>query len=85
VVQAPGAPNSARGTNLFWRWRLEDRRLRLAPEKTAAVQALLEEAARGNGLPATDFYRELSRLLGDTAAKKAWKVLREGGLAVIAQ
>ncbi|GHV78704.1 radical SAM protein [Spirochaetia bacterium] len=83
MVQPPGAPNSAHGTSLFWRWRLEDRRLRLAPEKAAAVQALLKETANGDGLPAADFYRKLARLLGDTAVKKAWKILREGGLAVV--
>ncbi|GHV33034.1 radical SAM protein [Spirochaetia bacterium] len=78
VIQQRG-----RGTNLFWRWRLEDRRLRLTPETPAAVQALLEEAARGDGLPAADFYRELAQILGDETAKKAWKVLREGGLAML--
>jgi hypothetical protein len=76
----PVVQNTAQGTNLFWRWRLEDRRLRLDPEKAAAVQALLEEAARGDGLPAAVFYRELAQLTGEGAVKKAWKVLREGGL-----
>jgi hypothetical protein len=75
----PVVQNTDKGTNLFWRWRLEDRRLRLDPEKAASVQALLEEAARGDGLAAAGFYRDLGRLID---AKKAWKVLREGGLAL---
>ncbi|MFP3043773.1 radical SAM protein [Treponema primitia] len=76
----PMVQNTAGG--LFWRWRLEDRLLPIGSnqEKAAAAVVLLEKARRSNGLGTADFYRDLARLLGDSAAKKAWNVLRESGL-----
>jgi hypothetical protein len=81
----PVVQNTSRGATLFWRWRLGDRQLRIgqAREKTAAIALLLEEAARNGGLSAVPFYERLRGILGKDAAQKAWKILREGGLAVI--
>ncbi|AEF86523.1 radical SAM domain protein [Treponema primitia ZAS-2] len=69
-------------STLRWRWRLEDRRLQTGTGKqAAAVQTLLEETARGEGLAVEDFYRRLEKILG-TATEKAWKILRSSGLVV---
>jgi hypothetical protein len=80
----PVVQQTGRGAVLFWRWRLGDRRLRIGPdrEKAAAAALLLGEAARG-GLGAVPFYERLRGILGEDAARKAWKVVREGGLAVV--
>jgi hypothetical protein len=69
--------------SIRWRWRLEDQRLGAGTgEQAGAVKALLEEAARGEGLGAEDFYGRLEGILGTEETKKAWKVLRNSGLAV---
>jgi len=71
------------GRSLFWRWRLADRNLIAAgvaeAEKTAA---LLEAASKGKGVGAKEFYASLEQISGEDGAKKIWKRLREGGLAM---
>jgi hypothetical protein len=82
-----GSRPVADGGGLFWRWRLEDRRLRFntgaEAEKTAGprIASLLEEASRGMGTAA--FYRALEGILGAAGAEKAWRALRRGGLASV--
>jgi hypothetical protein len=49
-------------------------------EKSAIV-LLLEEAAHGFG--SACFYERLRSILGNDTAKRAWRILREGGLAVL--
>jgi hypothetical protein len=46
------------------------------------LASLLKAASKGEGMEADTFYRKLESLLGGKAAKKAWKVLREGGLVI---
>ncbi|MDR3276811.1 MAG: radical SAM protein, partial [Treponema sp.] len=75
---------------LSWRWRLEERRLKIrGRDRARRIAALLEAAARGTvaggeKTPAGDLYRELGQILGKDAAEKAWRSLRRGGLAVYA-
>jgi hypothetical protein len=69
---------------LRWRWRLGDYELALPNREAEApaerMAALLEEASRGNGLGAPDFYRRLEEISGPRA-ERVWKKLRSGGLA----
>jgi radical SAM superfamily enzyme YgiQ (UPF0313 family) len=81
----PVVQNTSRETALFWRWRLGDRQLRIGQDrkKGAAIALLLEEAAHSGGLSPVHFYERLRSILGNDRVKRAWKVLREGGLAVL--
>jgi hypothetical protein len=81
----PGGRGKTGG--LRWRWRQGDYGLALhgaeAPAGTTAalgIAALLEEASRGQGLEARDFYGRLEETAGPRA-EKLWGELRSGGLA----
>jgi hypothetical protein len=90
----PMITSTAGGTALFWRWRQEDHRLRIwveadtgektAPEgaekKAQNLAALLEKVSHPSETDAAGFYRRLEKLLGSGGAKRAWPVLRRGGL-----
>jgi hypothetical protein len=82
-----------RGTTRYqlrWYWRLAEHTLHLADAaKANALIALLETYGTTSSPrppqappPAQDFYARLNELLGD-AAPEAWRILREGGLALI--
>jgi hypothetical protein len=85
---------TARGPALFWRWRLEDHRLRIlaaagcgeeaaqesAEREAQNLAALLEKISHPSRLDAAGFYRELEKVLGSVGAKRAWPVLRQGGV-----
>jgi hypothetical protein len=83
---------AAGGTALFWRWHLEDHHLRLrggaddgetrVQEGAKKLAALLEKVSRPSGTDAAGFYRRLEKALGPGGAKRAWPVLRQGGLIV---
>jgi hypothetical protein len=88
----PVLQNTAKGTALFWRWRLADHRLKIgtdtvksaAPvEQAATLAALLEQVSYRSTYTIIGFYAELVRILGDAPAEGAWKVLRNGGLVVV--
>jgi radical SAM superfamily enzyme YgiQ (UPF0313 family) len=75
---------------LFWRYRLEDHRLRIPPARdaqdgTAGAKTRLQsavtllETASQKGVESSVFRQELEALFGNKAAN-AWKVLRAGGL-----
>jgi hypothetical protein len=75
-------------TGLFWRWKLEDTRLRIGEglfpkedhslaEKTAA---LLEKASRPGYFGDHRFYRELEAFFGPQKAPGLWRTLRAKGL-----
>jgi radical SAM superfamily enzyme YgiQ (UPF0313 family) len=85
----PVIRGGGKARDLRWRWRLEDQRLGTGEEaaagpsaKLTAVKALLEEAAWGEGPGAEDFYERLEGILGAKETPRAWKVLRNSGLAV---
>jgi hypothetical protein len=78
IIQTKGS-----AAKLIWRWRLTEHCLRSGPEAQAErLASLLKAASGGGGLGAAGFYRKLESLLGGKAAEKAWKTLREGGLAL---
>jgi hypothetical protein len=82
----PMPQSSSRGNFLLWRWRTEEHRLNIQNSRSVEqAGALLERVSRGPGLEAQAFYQELEGFLGTLAAKQAWKVLRNGGLAVTAK
>jgi radical SAM superfamily enzyme YgiQ (UPF0313 family) len=75
----PGGGGKAGG--LRWRWRQGDYGLTLPGGPAAEkIAALLEEASRGEGLGARDFYRRLEEIAGPSAGR-LWGELRSGGLA----
>jgi radical SAM superfamily enzyme YgiQ (UPF0313 family) len=83
----PMLKTTPRGTELSWRWRLEDRRLRIGrpggnPAPAERIAALLETAARPKALSAAGLYRELEEAAGPVEAKRLWRQLRSSGLAV---
>ncbi|GHT99158.1 radical SAM protein [Spirochaetia bacterium] len=78
----PIVKTSARGPYLFWRWRLEDRRLRIVEAAAVPLSALLERVSSVSDYDAVVFYGELRTILGEGEVAAAWKVLRNGGLTV---
>jgi radical SAM superfamily enzyme YgiQ (UPF0313 family) len=83
VTAAPqgAVPRGAARATLFWRWRLEDQRLRLPEAVAEKAGALLAEAARPGGMEAVFLYKELEDLPG--VGLGVWKKLRNRGLVVI--
>jgi hypothetical protein len=83
---APLLKDAPERTALFWRWRLEDHYLEIRPtgdsRRARQIARALKAASRGSGSAATDFYRGLEQILGEPEAKAAWKILRQGGLAL---
>jgi hypothetical protein len=68
--------------SLYWRYRLEDCRLKTGDAKKAAkIKALLEEAI--SPVAAAAFYDEMAAVFGKDRAKSAWKTLRKSGLALM--
>jgi hypothetical protein len=66
-----------------WHWRLGEHALS-AGAVTDKIAVLLRQASQGNGISAMEFYKEFAAILGAAEAQKAWRILREGGLAVFA-
>ncbi|MDR0998232.1 MAG: radical SAM protein [Treponema sp.] len=70
-----------KGPELRWRWRLGEERLRLADRALAErLASLLETASWQEGAGIGEFYAALKAVLGEAAAARAWKRLRNGGL-----
>ncbi|MDR2479212.1 MAG: radical SAM protein [Treponema sp.] len=74
------------GAELWWRWRFEDCTLRPQAKTGAAwaekTAALLNTAARGNGLAAGELFNTLQNIFGEDA-ERMWKQLRKQGLAIV--
>ena len=80
----PRLRQTASGFSLRWRWRLDDRTLKITGEgDAAAIIALLETASRGKGVALAEFCSSLEEIAGEKGAKRVWKSLREGGLVVV--
>jgi len=76
--QSPG-----KSASLFWRYRLDDRKLITANEAEAEkIAALLEAASKGKSIEAMEFFSSLEEIAGSIEAEKIWKKLRKSGLTV---
>ena len=81
---SPRLRQTAKGVSLNWRWRLDDRKLKIAGEAdAAAITALLGAASRGKGLGLAEFCSSLEEIAGEKDVRKMWKRLRESGLVVL--
>lgn len=69
-------------TRLRWTYRLEERTLDLEQEEARRLAEALAEAGR-EAVPAAELAPRIEAALSPGAFRKTWRVLREGGLALL--
>jgi hypothetical protein len=78
----PQISGTGKNAALRWHWRLGEHQLK-AGTNAEKITVLLRQASRRKGVTGAEFYKELAGIMGTGEAEKAWRRLREGGLAVI--
>ena len=80
----PGIRRKGKNAFVFWRWRLEERELKVNSDAEAEkLAALLKSASGRKGLGLAEFILALEKIFEKAEAAKVWKYLRENGLVNI--